>query len=100
METKEGEGVIQTNTDGKSWKGNEIQFEIMESNSGSQVNTEQNKSQEENLEREDMPVPNEQEEDEVSSVQKEAKPLQERENEGAAEGSTADLEEQQWKGDP
>ncbi len=93
LETKEGEGVIQTNTDGKSWKGNEIQFEIMESNSGSQVNTEQNKSQEENLEREDMPVPNEQEEDEVSSVQKEAKPLQERENEGAAEGSTADLEE-------
>uniref|UniRef100_A0A8C1ZFP3 Uncharacterized protein n=1 Tax=Cyprinus carpio TaxID=7962 RepID=A0A8C1ZFP3_CYPCA len=71
-------------------------FEIMESNSGSQVNTEQNKTQEENLEREDMSMLNEQEEEEVSSVQKEAKPLQERENEGAAEGvqgSSADLEE-------
>ncbi|XP_058632825.1 trichohyalin-like [Onychostoma macrolepis] len=97
LETKEGEGVIQTITDEKSEKsetkddtkevGNEILFEIVESNSGSQVNTEQNKSQEENLEREDMPVPNEQEE---------AKSLQERENEGATEGvqgSTADLEE-------
>uniref|UniRef100_A0A8C1LLU8 Uncharacterized protein n=1 Tax=Cyprinus carpio TaxID=7962 RepID=A0A8C1LLU8_CYPCA len=106
LETKEGEGIIQTNTDGKSEnsetkddtkeKGNEILFEIMESNSGSQVNTEQNKTQEENLEREDMSMLNEQEEEEVSSVQKEAKPLQERENEGAAEGvqgSSADLEE-------
>ncbi|XP_016383448.1 A-kinase anchor protein 9-like isoform X2 [Sinocyclocheilus rhinocerous] len=106
LETKEGEGVIETNTDGKSEntgtkddtkeKGNKILFEIMESNSGGQVNTEQNKAQEENLEREDMPMLNEQEEEEVSSVQKEAKPLQERENEGAAEGvqgRSADLEE-------
>ncbi|XP_016130818.1 titin-like isoform X2 [Sinocyclocheilus grahami] len=105
LETKEGEGVIETNTDGKSEnsetkddtkeKGNEILFEIMESNSGSQVNTEQNKAQEENFEREDMPMLNEQEEEEVSSVQKEAKPLQERENAGAAEGvqgRSADLE--------
>ncbi|XP_059406118.1 midasin AAA ATPase-domain containing protein [Carassius carassius] len=96
LETKEGEGVIQTNTDGKSEnsKAKDDTFEIMESNSGSQVNTEQNKTQEENLEREDMPMLNEQEE--VSSVQKEAKPLQARENEGAAEGvqgSSADLEE-------
>ncbi|XP_026067897.1 uncharacterized protein LOC113049611 [Carassius auratus] len=98
LETKEGEGVIQTNTDGKSEnpKAKDDTFEIMESNSGSQVNTEQNKTQEENLEREDMPMLNEQEEEEVSSVQKEAKPLQARENEGAAEvvqGSSADLEE-------
>uniref|UniRef100_A0A671KVV6 Zgc:194398 n=1 Tax=Sinocyclocheilus anshuiensis TaxID=1608454 RepID=A0A671KVV6_9TELE len=95
LETKEGEGVIETNTDGKSEnsetkddtkeKGNEILFEIMESN-----------TQDENLEREDMPMLNEQEEEEVSSVQKEAKPLQERENERAAEGvqgRSADLEE-------
>ncbi|XP_042613336.1 uncharacterized protein LOC122145174, partial [Cyprinus carpio] len=106
FETKEGEGIIQTNTDGKSEKcgtkdytneeGNEMLFEIMKSNSGSQVNTEQNKSQEENLEREDVPVPNEQEEEDVSNVHEEANPLQKRKNEGATEGvqgSSADVEE-------
>uniref|UniRef100_A0A672MP59 Zgc:194398 n=1 Tax=Sinocyclocheilus grahami TaxID=75366 RepID=A0A672MP59_SINGR len=104
--TNEGEGIIQTNADEKSEKsgtkdytnedGSEMLFEIMESNSGSRVNTEQNKSQEENLERENVPVPNEQEEEDVSSVQEEANPLQERENEGATEGvqgSSADVEE-------
>ncbi|KAK2911718.1 hypothetical protein Q8A67_003851 [Cirrhinus molitorella] len=105
LETKEGKAIIQTNTDEKSEKsgrnddtekeGNEILFEIMENNSGIQVNTE-NKTQEENLEREDVEVPNEQEEDEVSNVQEKAKPLQESENEGDAEntqGSSADVEE-------
>ncbi|KAL0192847.1 hypothetical protein M9458_011143, partial [Cirrhinus mrigala] len=105
LETTEGEAIIQTNTDGKEEKigrnddtekeGNEILFEIIESNSGCQVNTEQNKIQE-NLEREGVEVPNEQEEEQVSSVQEEAKPLQEKENDGATEDvqrSSADLQE-------
>ncbi|XP_043096027.1 silent chromatin protein ESC1-like [Puntigrus tetrazona] len=102
LEAKE-EDKIQTITVGNLEKsetkddtkeeGKKVLFEIVESNSGSRVNSEMNKTQEDHTEREDMPVPNEQEE-EVSSVQKEE--TQERENEGTAEGgqgSSADLEE-------
>ncbi|XP_073697292.1 uncharacterized protein [Garra rufa] len=101
--TKVGEAIIQTNTEEKSEKsgrndntekeGNEILSEIMESNS---VNTEENKTQEENLEREHEEVPNKQKEEQVSNVQKEAKPLQEQVNEEDAEdaqGRSVDLEE-------
>ncbi|KAK9974370.1 hypothetical protein ABG768_022471 [Culter alburnus] len=99
--TKEGEGVIQENIEGKAEEtgtkddaveeGNEVLFEINESSSASPENTKQNKTQEENFER-DVQVPKEQE-DEVSSVQEEEKPLQERENEEAVQGSSFGLEE-------
>ncbi|CAM4538626.1 unnamed protein product [Leuciscus chuanchicus] len=102
FKTKEGEGIIQVNIEGNAEEtgtkddtveeGNEILFEINESNSASPENTEQNKTREENLER-DVQVPKEQQEEEVSSVQEEEKPLQEKETEGAVQGSSFDLEE-------
>ncbi|XP_048045166.1 midasin AAA ATPase-domain containing protein [Megalobrama amblycephala] len=102
--TKEGEGIIQENIEGKAEEtgtkddaveeGNEVLFEINESSSASPENTKQNKTQEENFER-DVQVSKEQEDDEqeVSSVQEEEKPLQERENEEAVQGSSFGLEE-------
>ncbi|XDV20246.1 hypothetical protein PO909_025602 [Leuciscus waleckii] len=102
LKTKEGEGIIQVNIEGKAdetgtkddtvEEGNEILFEINESNSASPENTEQIKTREENLER-DVQVPKEQQEEEVSIVQEEEKPLQEKETEGAVQGSSFDLEE-------
>ncbi|XP_056093887.1 midasin AAA ATPase-domain containing protein [Rhinichthys klamathensis goyatoka] len=97
LKTKEGEGIIQVNIEGKAEEtgtkeGNEILFEINESNSACPDNTEENKTREENLKR-DVQVPTEQEEEEVSSVQAEEKPLQEKETEGAVQGSSFDLEE-------
>ncbi|KAK7165009.1 hypothetical protein R3I94_003404 [Phoxinus phoxinus] len=102
LKTKEGEGIIQVNIEGKAEEagtkddaveeGNEILFEINESNSASPENTEQNKTREENLEK-DVQVPKEKGDEEVSSVQEEEKPLQEKETEGAVQGSSFDLEE-------
>ncbi|XP_077087781.1 uncharacterized protein LOC143739292 isoform X2 [Siphateles boraxobius] len=102
LKTKEGEGIIQVNIEGKAEETgtkddtveevNEIMFEINESNSASPENTEQNKTQEENREK-DVQVPKEQEEEEVSSVQEEEKPRQERENEGGVQRSSFDLEQ-------
>ncbi|XP_067264086.1 midasin AAA ATPase-domain containing protein [Chanodichthys erythropterus] len=99
--TKEGEGIIQENIEGKAEEtgakddaveeGNEVLFEINESSSASPENTKQNKTQEEHFER-DVQVLKEQE-DEVSSAQEEEKPLQERENEEAVQGSSFGLEE-------
>ncbi|XP_039517854.1 midasin AAA ATPase-domain containing protein isoform X4 [Pimephales promelas] len=102
LKTKEGEGIIQVNMEGKAEEkgtkddtvkeGNEILFEINESNSACPDNTEQDKTREENLER-DVQAPKELEEEEVSSVQAEKKPVLEKETEGAVQGSSFDLEE-------
>ncbi|ROL40955.1 Soluble lamin-associated protein of 75 kDa [Anabarilius grahami] len=99
--TKEEECITQENIEGMAEEtgtkddaveeGNEVLFEINESNSASPENTKQNKTLEENFER-DAQVPKEQE-DEVSSVQEEEKLLQERENEEAVQGSSFGSEE-------
>ncbi|XP_067294294.1 midasin AAA ATPase-domain containing protein isoform X2 [Pseudorasbora parva] len=97
LKTKEGEGIIQVNIEGKAketeTKNDTVEEgnDINESNSASPEIDEQDNTQEKNLEK-DVQVPKEHKE---SSVQEEEEKerLQEKENEGAVEGSSFDLEE-------